>query len=183
MLIYLTYVCKSSLSHFVCLIIPQSHRWNRPQTDKNFQIQGEIGLQSVLIRFCRIGVGLCSRRQIFRGEIFQTYLKYLYPTNCRLSVAYMSVWCRFCRGAFDDVSVINRPPVVDGQSVLDRLCIGHISADLTPIPGRFKTESNPTWHRIAWSRPIIPESKPTSGRHIRTQTECKPIPVCVAIPI
>ena len=144
MVIYLIYVCKSSLSHFVCLITPQSHRWNRPQTDKNHQIRGEIGLQSVLIRFCRIGVVLCSSRQMFRGEFYQAYLKDLFPTNFRVSVGYMSVWRKFCRGAFEDVSVFNRPPMAEGQSVLDPLCIGHISADLTPIPGLFKTESNTT---------------------------------------
>ena len=114
---------------------------NRPQTDRKHQIRGEIGLQSVLIRFRRFGIGLCSGKQICRGEIFQTCLKDLSPTNCRLSVGYMSVWCR---GAFGDVSVLIRPPMVDGLSVLDRLCIGHMSAHLTPIQGRFKTESSPT---------------------------------------
>ena len=109
---------------------------------QNPQIRGEIGLQSVLIRFCRFGVGLCSGRQICRGEIFQTCLKDLSPTNCRLSVGYMSVWCRFYRGAFGDVSILIRPPMVDDLSVLDRLCIGHMSADQTPIQGRFKTESS-----------------------------------------
>ena len=130
-------------------LIPQSHRPNRHETDlkptKILKFGGEIGLQSVLIRFCRFGVGLCSGRQICRGEIFQTCLKDLPPpTNCRLSVGYMSVWCRFCRGAIGDVSVLIRPPMVDGLSVLDRLCIRHMSADLTPIQGRFKTESSPT---------------------------------------
>ena len=135
-----------ALAHCHCNtpVTPAKPTRNRPQTDKNHQIRGEIGLQSVLIRFCRFGVGLCSGRQICRGEIFQTCLKDLSPTNCRLSVGYMSVWCRFCRGAFGDVSVLIRPPMVDGLSVLDRLCIGHMSADLTPIQGRFKTESSPT---------------------------------------
>ena len=50
----------------------------------------------------------------------------------------------FCWGAFGDVSVLIWPPMVDGLSVLDQLCIGHMSADLTPIQGRFKTESSPT---------------------------------------
>ena len=125
-------------------VTPAKPTRNRPQTDKNPQIRGEIGLQSVLIRFCRFGVGLCSGRQICHGEIFQTCLKDLSPTNCRLSVGYMSVWCRFSRGAFGDMSVLIRPPMVDGLLVLDRLCIGHMSADLTPIQGRFKTESSPT---------------------------------------
>ena len=125
-------------------VTPAKPTRNRPQTDKNHQIRGEIGLQSVLIRFCRFDVGLCSGRQICRGEIFQTCLKDLSPTNCRLSVGYMSVWCRFCRGAFGDVSVLIWPPMVDGLSVFNRLCIGHMSADLTPIQSRFKTESSPT---------------------------------------
>ena len=125
-------------------VTPAKPTRNRPRTDKNHQIRGEIGLQSVLIRFCRFGVGLCSGRQICRGEIFQICLKDLSLINCLLSVGYMSVWCRFCRGAFGDVSVLIRPPMVDGLSVLDRLCIGHMSDDLTPIQGRFKTESSAT---------------------------------------
>ena len=51
-----------------------------------------------------------------------------------------------------DVSVLIRPPTVDGLSVLDRLYIGHMSANLTLIQDRFKTE------------PI--EIKPTGVRHI-----------------
>ena len=125
-------------------VTPAKPTRNRHQTDKIRQIRGEIGLQSVLIRLCRFGVGLCSGRQICRGEIFQTCLKDLSPTSCLLSVGYMSVWCRVCRGAFGDVSVLIRPPMVDGLSVLDRLCIGHMSADLTPIQCRFKTEWSPT---------------------------------------
>ena len=152
---------------------------NRPQTDKNLQIRGEIGLQSVLIRFCRFGVGLCSGRQICRGEIFQTCLKDLSPTNCRLSVGYMSVWCRFCRGAFGDVSVLIRPPMVDGLSVLDRLCIGHMSADLTPIQDRIKSD-------ITRNCVESVDTFPNQNRRVpdipRTQTECKPITVCGVIP-
>ena len=160
-------------------VTPAKPTRNRPQTDKNHQIRGEIGLQSVLIRFCRFDVGLCSGRQICRGEIFQTCLKDLSPTNCRLSVGYMSVWSRFCRGAFGDVSVLIRPPMVDGLSVLDRLCIGHMSADLTPIQGRFKSDITPNCMESA-------DTFPNQNRRVpdisRTQTECKPIIVCGVIP-
>ena len=90
-------------------VTPTKPTRNRPQTDKSHQVWGEIGLQSVLIRFCQFGVGLCSGRQICWGGIFQTCLKDLSPTNCRLCVGYISVWCRFCRGAFGDVSVLIRP--------------------------------------------------------------------------
>ena len=175
--------------HTVCVLLcfiivntpvtPAKPTRNRPQTDKNHQIRGEIGLQSVLIRFCRFDVGLCSGRQICRGEIFQTCLKDLSPTNCRLSVGYMSVWSRFCRGAFGDVSVLIRPPMVDGLSVLDRLCIGHMSADLTPIQGRFKSDITPNCMESA-------DTFPNQNRRVpdisRTQTECKPITVCGVIP-
>ena len=136
-------------------VTPAKPTQNRHQTE----IRGEIGLQSVLIRFCQFGVGLCSGRQICRGEIFQTCLKDFSLTNCRLSVGFMSVWCRFCRGAFGDESVLIRPLMVDGLLVLDRLPIGHMSANLTPIQNRFKTESSPIWHRIAWSWPMHPRIK------------------------
>ena len=125
-------------------VTPAKLTWNRPQTNKNCQIRGEIGLQSVLIQFCWFSVGWCSGRQICWGEIIQTCLKDLSPTNCRLSVGYMSVWCRFCRGAFRVVSVLIWSPMVDGLLVVDRLCIGHMLAELTPIQGRFKTESSLT---------------------------------------
>ena len=141
---WVTGIVTSSSSIVHTPVIPAKPTRNRPQTDKNPQIWGEIGLQSVLIRFCRFGVGLCSGRQNCRGEIFQTCLKDLSPTNCRSFVVYVSVWCRFCRGAFGDVSVLIRPPMADDLSVLDRLCIGHMSANQTPIQDRFKTESSPT---------------------------------------
>ena len=113
---------------------------NRQKSSNSGRDRFTVGID----RFCRFGVGLCSGRHMCRGEIFQTCLKDLSPTNYRLSVGYVSVWCRFCRGAFGDVSVLIRPPIVGGLSVLDRLCIGHMSADLTPIQGRFKTETSPT---------------------------------------
>ena len=137
------YILKS----YVDILIPQSHRPNRHETDLKPTKILKFGERSVYSRY-RFGfVGLVSvyvRADKFVGEIFQTCLKDLSPTNCRLFVGYMSVWCQFCRGAFGDVSVLIRPPMVDGLSVLDRLCIGHMSADLTPIEGRFKTESSPT---------------------------------------
>ena len=55
---------------------------------------------------------------------------------CRLYVSVLSVLLGSIAG---DVSVSIWPPMVDGLSVLDRLCLGHMSADLTPIQGRFKT--------------------------------------------
>ena len=59
---------------------------------------------------------------------------------CRLYIGVVSV----LSGAFGDVSVLIWPPMVDSLSVLDRLCVGHMSADLTPIQGQFDTESSPT---------------------------------------
>ena len=113
---------------------------NRQKSSNSGRDGFTVGIDSVLSVWCRFMFGQTN----LSGEIFQTCLKDLSPTNCRLSVGYMSVWCRFCRGAFGDVLVLIRPPMVDGLSVLDQLCIGHMSADLTPIQGRFKTESSPT---------------------------------------
>ena len=91
----------------------------------------------------------------------------------------MSVWCRFCRGAFGDVSVLIRPPIVYGLSVLDRLCIEHMSADLTPIQDRIKSDITPNCVESA-------DTFPNQNRRVpdisRTQTECKPTTVCGVIP-
>ena len=161
-----------NLSEILTIGIPQSHRPNRHKTDKNHQIRGEIGLQSVLIRFCRFGVGLCSGRQICRGEIFQTCLKDLSPTNCRLYVGVVSVLS-------GSVSVLIRPSIVYGLSVLDRLCIGHMSADLTPIQDRIKSDITPNCVKSA-------DTFPNQNRRVpdisRTQTDCKPTTVCGVIP-
>ena len=118
-------------------VTPAKPTRNRPQTDKSHQVWGEIGLQSVLIRFCQFWVGLCSGRQFFGGEIFQTCLKDLSPTNCRLCVGYMSVWFRFCRGAFGDVSVLIRPQMVDGLSFLNPSHTGQ--TDTKPTSSRQKS--------------------------------------------
>ena len=131
---------------------------NRQKSSNSGRNRFTIGIDFVFSVWCRFmfrQTNLSGRdlSNMFERSIFQTCLKDLSSTNCRLSVGYMSVWCRFCRGAFGDVSVSIRPPMVDGLSVLDRLCIGHMSTDLTPIQGRFKTESSPTWNRIAWSWP------------------------------
>ena len=136
-------------------------------------------MQSVLGRFCRFGIGMCSGSQICRGEIFQTCLKDLSPTNCRLAVGYVSVWSRFCRGAFGGMSGRVRPPMAHGLSVLNRLCIGHLSADLTPTQDRIKSDITPNCEESA-------DTFPNQDRHVpdtpRTQTECKPTTVCDVIP-
>ena len=117
---------------------------NQTQTDKNHQIRGEIGLQSVLIRFSRFGVGLCLRRQICRGEVFQTCLKDLSSTNCWLSVSYMSVWCWFCRGAFGG-GCVSLNSATDGRwfvglrLVMYRDYVGRPDTDWRPIQDRMKS--------------------------------------------
>ena len=68
------------------------------------------------------------------------------PDKLSMSVGYMLVLCRFCRGALSDMSVLIQPLMVNDLSVLDGLCIEHMSVDLTPIQGQFKTESSPTKH-------------------------------------
>ena len=75
---------------------------NRRQTDLKPTKFIKFGDRLVCNRYC-------SGRHICRGEIFQTCLNDLPPTNCRLCVGYMSAWCRFCGGAFEDTSVLIRP--------------------------------------------------------------------------
>ena len=165
------------------VLIPQSHRPNWHETDlkptkiiKFGERSDTVGIDSVLSVWCRFMFGPTN----LSGEIFQTCLKDLSPTNCRLYVGYMSVWCRFCRGAFGDVSVLIRPPMVDGLSVLNRLCIGHMSADLTPIQDRIKSDITPNWVESADTFPNKNRRVPDTSR---TQTECKPIiTVCGVIP-
>ena len=133
-----------TISVFPFPLIPQSHRPNQHETDLKPTESIKFGERSVYSPYWFCFVGLVSvnvRADKFVGE---RSFKHVWNISPRQIVGYMSVWCRFCRGAFGDVSVLIRPPMVDGLSVLDRLCIGHMSADLTPIQGRFKTESNPT---------------------------------------
>ena len=125
-------------------------------------------MQSVLGRFCRFGIGLCSGSQICRGEIFQ-------PTKCRLPVGYVSVWSRFCRGAFGGMLGRVRPPMPHGLSVLNQLCIGHLSADLTPTLDRIKSDITTNCEESADTFPNQDRHEPNTPR---TQTECKPTTVC-----
>ena len=94
--------CCLRKTKYVYPVIPAKPTRNRPQTDKNHQIRGEIGLQSVLIWFCRFGVGLCSGRKICQREKFQTCLKDLTPDKlsvvCRLHVGVVSVLSGSVRG-------------------------------------------------------------------------------------
>ena len=82
---------------------------------------------------------------------------------CRSYVGVVSVLLGSIRGS------VGLNSATDGKwsvGLRYMLCIGHMSVDLTTIQGRFKTESSPTKHRIAWSRPTIPKSQLTSARHI-----------------
>ena len=148
-----------NLSEILTIGIPQSHRPNRHKTDKNHQIRGEIGLQSVLIRFCRFGVGLCSGRQICRGEIFQICLKDISPTNCRLYVGVVSVLSGSVRGRVGLNSATDSIWFVGVRSVMYRAYVGRPDADSRPNQVRHNTELRGVGRHI-------PESKPTSTRHI-----------------
>ena len=161
------------------LIIPQSHRPNRHETDLKPTKILKFGERSVYNRYWVGFVGLVSvyvRADKFVGE---RSFKHVWKISPRQIVGCLSVICRcgvgFCRGAFGDVSVLIRPPMVAGLSVLDRLCIGHMSADLTPIQGRFKSDIIPNCVESA-------DTFPNQNRRVpdisRTQTECKPITVC-----
>ena len=144
------------------------------QTDLKPTKIPKFGERSVSSRYWFGFVGLVSvyvRTDKFVGE---RSFKHVWKISPRQIVGYMSVWCRFCRGAFGDVSVLIRPPMVDDLSVLDRLCIGHMSADQTPIQDRIKSDITPNCMESA-------DTFPNQNRRVpdisRTQTECKPITV------
>ena len=130
--------------HCLFSVIPQSHRPNRHETDLKPTKIIIFEERSVCNR-CWFGfVGLASvyvRADTFVGE---RSFKHVWKISPRQIGGCLSVMCRFCRGAFGDVSVLIRSPMLDSMSVLDRLYIGHMSADLTPIQGRFKTELSAT---------------------------------------
>ena len=128
--------------------VPQSHRPNRhetdiDETDKNRQIRGEIGLQSVLIRLCWFGVGLCSGRQICRVEIFQTCLKDLSPTSYRLYVGVVSVLSGNVRGRVGLNSATDGRWFVGLRSVMCRAYVGRPDTDSRPIQHRIKSDITP----------------------------------------
>ena len=125
-------------------LIPQSHRPNRHETDLKPTKILKFGERSVYSRYWFGFVGLVSvyvRADKFVGE---RSFKHVWKISPRQIVGCLSVICRCDVGFVGERSVLIRPPMVDGLSVLDRLCIRHMSADLTPIQGRFKTESSPT---------------------------------------
>ena len=111
-------------------VTPAIPTLNRPQTDRHHQIWREIGVQSI----CR-SVPVYVRTDTYSGRdisnIFERFF-FLQIVGC------LSVWCRFCRGAFGDVSFLIRPPMVDGLSGLDRLCMDIYR----PTSQRFKADSS-----------------------------------------
>ena len=126
------------------VLLLQSHRPNRHETDLKLTKIIKFGERSVYNRYWFGFVSLVSVYVWADKFVGERSFKHVRKISPRQIVGCLSVWCRFCRGSFGDVSVLIRPPMADGLSVLDWLCIGHMSADLTPIQGRFKTESSPT---------------------------------------
>ena len=125
-------------------LTPQSHLPNRHKTDLKQTKIIKFGERSVYDRYWFGFVGLVSvyvRADKFVGE---RSFKHLWKISPRQIVSCLSVICRCDVGFFPDVSVSIRPSMVDGLSVLDRLCIGDESAYLTPIQEWFKTESSLT---------------------------------------
>ena len=134
---------------------------------KNHQIRGEIGLQSVLIRFCRFDVSLCSGKQICRGGIFLTCFKDISPTNCQWSVGYyvgvVSVLSGSVRGRVGLNSATDGRWFFGLRSVMYRAYVGRPDTDSRPIQDRIKSEITPNCMESA---DTVPKSKPTSARYI-----------------
>ena len=150
---------------------------NQQKSSNSGRHRFTVGIDSVLSVWCRFMFGQTNLSGRDLSNMFERSLPDKLSVVCRFYVGIM--WCRFCRGAFGDASVLIRPPIVDGLSVLDRLCIGHMSADLTPIQARIKSDITPNCVESA-------DTFPNQNRRVpdisRTQTECKPITVCGVIP-
>ena len=165
-------------------VTPAKLTRNWPQTNTNHQIGREIGLQSSLVRFCRFGVGLCLGKPICQGEIFQTCLKDLSPTNCRLSVGYMPVWCRFFSGSVRGHVGLNSATdgrwFVSFRSFMYWAYVGWPDTDSRPIQNQIESDKTLNCMELAIT---FPNQSWQVSDISRTQTECKPITICGVIPI
>ena len=165
-------------------VTPAKLTRNWPQTNTNHQIGREIGLQSSLVRFCRFGVGLCLGKPICQGEIFQTCLKDLSPTNCRLSVGYMPVWCGFFSGSVRGRVGLNSATdgrwFVSFRSFMYWAYVGWLDTDSRPIQNQIESDKTLNCMELAIT---FPNQSWQVSDISRTQTECKPITICGVIPI
>ena len=159
------------LGYYVGLDSVLNRSWilgNRHETDLKPTKIIKFGVRSVYSRYWFGVVGLVSVYVRADKFVEERSFKHVWKISPRqivgcLLVISVTVWCRFCRGAFGDVSVSIRPSMVDVLSVVDRLCIGptwhRFMADLRPNQVRHNTELRGVGRHI-------PESKPTSARHI-----------------
>ena len=155
---------------WVTPVTPAKPTRNRPKTDKNNQIRGEIGLQSVLIRFCRFGVGLCSGRQICRGDMFERSLPDKLSVVCRLYVGVVSVLSGSVRGRVGLNSATDGRWFVGLRSVMYRAYVGRPDTDSRPIQDRIKSDITPNGVESADTFPNQNRRVPDKSR---TQNECK----------
>ena len=149
-----------NLSEILTIGIPQSHRPNRHKTDLKPTKIIKFGERSVYSRY-RFGfVSVYVRADKFVGE---RSFKHVWKISPRQIVGYMSVWCRFCRGAFGGRVGLNSATdsiwYVGVRSVMYRAYVGRPDADSRPNQVRHNTELRGVGRHI-------PESKPTSTRHI-----------------
>ena len=116
---------------------------NRQKSSNSRRDRFTVGIDSVLSVWCRF---LFGQTNLSGRDLSNMFERSLPEKNCLLFVGYMSLWwCRFYRG----VSVLYTYSATGGRpryfvSLRSVICIGHMSADLTPIQNRFKTESSPT---------------------------------------
>ena len=97
-------------------------------------------MDSVLSVWCGFMFGQTNLSGRDLSNMFERSLLDKLSVVCWLYVGMVSVLSGSVRGS------VGLNSATDGKwfVVLDRLGIGHMSAGLTPIQGRFKTESSPT---------------------------------------
>ena len=136
--------CYNIHSAYYHTVIPQSRQPNRHETDLKPTKIIKFGERSVYSRYWFGFVGLVSVYVRADKFVRERSFKHVWKISPRQIVGCLSVICYMVSGSVRGLSVLIQPPMVDGLSVLDVLCIGHMSANLTPVHDWFKTESSPT---------------------------------------
>ena len=161
-------------------LIPQSHcqtdtkpTSNRPKSLNSGRDRFAVGLGSVLSvwDWYVFGQSKLSGRDL--SNMFERSRPDKMSVACRLCVGVESVLSGSVPGHVGESSATDATWFVGIKSV--QLCIGHLSADLTPTLDQIKSDITTNCEESA-------DTFPNQDRHVpntpRTQTECNPTTVC-----
>ena len=168
------------------LIIPQSHRPNRHETDLKPTKIIKFGERSVYSRYwsvlsvwCWFMFGQTNLSGRDLSNRFERSLPDKLSVVCRLYVGVLSVLSVSVRGHVGLNSDTDGRWFVGLRLVMYRAYVGRPDTNSRPIQARIKSDITPNCVESA-------DTFPNQNRRVRdisrTQTECKPITVCGVIP-